>query len=168
MVAALAGGVVLASDVFHSGATVDRLLFGTLLGLGHGDLVFSAVAAALAIAATATVGRAWTAVGFDPDSAGSLGLPAARADLLLLGLVALAVAAAIPAVGALLVTSVFVVPAASARLLADSVRGMLVAAVAVALVQGAVGLYLAYWVDAPPGPAVAALGSGIYALLALR
>jgi manganese/iron transport system permease protein len=168
MVAALAGGVLLASDVFHSGAVVDRLLFGTLLGLGHGDLVFSAIAAALAVAATATLGRAWTAVGFDPDSAGALGLPAARADLLLLGLVALAVAAAIPAVGALLVTSVFVVPAASARLLADSVRGMLVAAVAVALVQGALGLYLAYWVDAPPGPAVAALGSGIYALLALQ
>jgi ABC-type Mn2+/Zn2+ transport system permease subunit len=153
--------------VFHSGAAVDRLLFGTLLGLGHGDLAFSAAAAGLALAGTATLGRAWTAIGFDPDSSTSLGLPAARADLLLLGLVAVAVVAAIPAVGALLVTSVFVVPAASARLLADSVRGMLLAAVAVALAQGAVGLYLAYWLDAPPGPAVATLGAGAYALLAL-
>jgi ABC-type Mn2+/Zn2+ transport system permease subunit len=167
LVAALATGVVLASDVFHSGAAVDRLLFGTLLGLGHGDLAFSAAAAGLALAGTATLGRAWTAIGFDPDSSTSLGLPAARADLLLLGLVAVAVVAAIPAVGALLVTSVFVVPAASARLLADSVRGMLLAAVAVALAQGAVGLYLAYWLDAPPGPAVATLGAGAYALLAL-
>ena len=33
LVAALALGVVLASDVFESGAAVDRLLFGTLLGL---------------------------------------------------------------------------------------------------------------------------------------
>jgi ABC-type Mn2+/Zn2+ transport system permease subunit len=167
LVAALATGVVLASDVFHSGAAVDRLLFGTLLGLGHGDLAFSAGAAVLALAATATLGRAWTAIGFDPDSSRSLGLPAARADVLLLGLVAVAVVAAIPAVGALLVTSVFVVPAACARLLAGSVRGMLAAAVAVALAQGAVGLYLAYWLDAPPGPAVATLGAGGYALLAL-
>ena len=33
LVAALAVGVILASDVFESGAAVDRLLFGTLLGL---------------------------------------------------------------------------------------------------------------------------------------
>ncbi|MET0836737.1 MAG: metal ABC transporter permease, partial [Thermoleophilaceae bacterium] len=37
LVAALAGGVVLASDVFESGAEVDRLLFGTLLGLDAAD-----------------------------------------------------------------------------------------------------------------------------------
>ena len=36
LVAALAAGVVLASDVFESGAAVDRLLFGTLLGLDDG------------------------------------------------------------------------------------------------------------------------------------
>ena len=33
LVAALAGGIVLASDVYESGAGVDRLLFGTLIGL---------------------------------------------------------------------------------------------------------------------------------------
>ncbi len=167
LVAALATGVILASDVFHSGAAVDRLLFGTLLGLGHGDLVFSAAVAVLALVAAATVGRAWTAIGFDPDSATSLGLPAARADLLLLGLVAVAVVAAVPAVGALLVTSVFVVPAACARLLAGSVRAMLAWAVGLAIAQGALGLYLAYWLDAPPGPAVATLGAGAYGLLAI-
>ena len=167
LVAALAGGVVLASDVSHSGAAVDQLLFGTLLGLGHGDLALSAAAAVVAVAATATVGRAWTAIGFDPDSARAQGLPVDRADLLLLGLVAAAVVAALPAVGALLVTSVFVVPAACARLLTGSVRSMLPCAVAVALVQGALGLYLAYWLDTPPGPAVATLGAVSYALLAL-
>jgi ABC-type Mn2+/Zn2+ transport system permease subunit len=167
LVAALGAGVVLASDVFHSGAAVDRLLFGTLLGLGDEDLAFSAAVALLALAASASLGRAWTAIGFDQDAAASLGLPAARADLLLLGLVAVAVVAAVPAVGALLVTSVLVVPAACARLVAGSVKAMLAWAIALAGVQGAVGLYLAYWVDAPPGPAVATLGAGLYALLAI-
>ncbi|HEY1357362.1 MAG TPA: metal ABC transporter permease [Thermoleophilaceae bacterium] len=167
LVAALAGGVVLASDVFHSGGAVDQLLFGTLLGLGHGDLAASAAAAALAIAATLTLGRAWVAIGFDPDSAASLGLPKGRADLLLLAIVAAAVVAALPAVGALLVTSVFVVPAACARLMTGSVRSMLPCAVAIAVVQSAVGLYLAYWLDTPPGPAIATLGAGTYGVLAL-
>src|ERR687883_667419 len=52
LVAALALGVVLASDVFESGARVDSLLFGTLLGLDDGDVIAAAAAAAVAIAAT--------------------------------------------------------------------------------------------------------------------
>src|ERR671915_1356010 len=47
LVGALAAGVLLASDVFESGAAVDRLLFGSLLGLDAGDLAFSAGAALL-------------------------------------------------------------------------------------------------------------------------
>src|SRR5215212_8087106 len=36
LAAALAAGVVLASDVFHSGARVDNLLFGSLLAIAPG------------------------------------------------------------------------------------------------------------------------------------
>jgi manganese/iron transport system permease protein len=159
LVAALAGGVILASDVFESGAVVDRLLFGTLLGLTAADLELSALVAAIAIVAAIGLGRTWSAVGFDPDGARALGLPVARADLLLLCLVAVAAVAAIPAVGALLVTAVYVLPAAAARLLTASIRGLIACACALALAEGIVGLYAAYWLDVPPGPPVAVLGS---------
>ena len=42
LVGALALGVVLASDVFESGAGVDRLLFGSLIGLSDRDLWLTA------------------------------------------------------------------------------------------------------------------------------
>jgi ABC-type Mn2+/Zn2+ transport system permease subunit len=167
LVAALAGGVVLASDVFESGAAVDRLLFGTLLGLGPGDLVLAAVTAALAALASATLGRTWSAIAFDPDSAPALGLPSGKADLLLLCLVAVAAVAAIPAVGALLVAAVYVLPGAAARLLARSVPGLLAWSVALAVAEGLTGLYVAYWLDLPPGPPVAVLGAAVYAALAI-
>ena len=166
LVAALAGGVVLASDVFHSGATVDRLLFGTVLAVGADDIGFAAGAAACACAGAALLGRAWSAAGFDPVAAPTLGIPA-RADLALLVLIAVAAVAAIPAVGALLLTSMLVVPAATARLLTDDVPGLVRLAVAIAAVQAVAGLYLAYALDVPPGPAVAVLGSAAYALVAL-
>lgn len=167
LVAALAVGVVLASDVFESGAGVDRLLFGTLLGLDGSDLALSAACACVAFAATVALGRTWTAIGFDPDAAPTLGLRSARADLALLALVALTAVAAIPAVGALLVGAVFVLPAAGARLLARSVPGLLAWAVGLALGEAATGLYLAYWLDAPPGPPIAVLGAAVYGALAL-
>ena len=166
LVAALAVGVILASDVFESGAAVDRLLFGTILGLDTVDLALSAAAAALAAAGALALGHTWAAVAFDPDGAGALGVPAALADFLLLALVSVAAVAAIPAVGALLVTAIYVLPAASARLLTGSVSGLIALALALALAEGVVGLYLAYWLDVPPGPPVAVLGATTYALLA--
>jgi ABC-type Mn2+/Zn2+ transport system permease subunit len=167
LVAALAGGVVLASDVFESGAAVDRLLFGTLLGLGPADLAVSAAAAVLAALASVLLGPTWSAIGFDPDSAPALGIPARAADLLLLALVAAAAVAAIPAVGALLVAAVYVLPGAAARLVSRTVPALIAWSVALALVEGLTGLYVAYWLDLPPGPPVAVIGALAYAVLAL-
>ena len=159
LVAALAVGVILASDVFESGAAVDRLLFGTLLGLGPADLAVSGAVAAAATVAAVLLGRTWSAVGFDPEGSGALGVPADRADLLLLAVVGVAAVAAIPAVGALLVTGIYVLPAAAARMLTGSIRGLIASALALALAEGVIGLYLAYWLDVPPGPPIAALGA---------
>jgi ABC-type Mn2+/Zn2+ transport system permease subunit len=165
LVAALATGVILASDVFESGAAVDRLLFGTLLGLGTPELAVSAAVAALATAAALALGRTWSAVGFDPEGARALGLPADRADMLLLGLVAIAAVAAIPAVGALLVTAIYVLPAAAARMLTRTIRGLVACGLVLALAEGIAGLYLAYWLDVPPGPPVAVLGATVCLVL---
>src|SRR3954468_5955203 len=166
LVAALALGVILASDVFESGARVDRLLFGTLLGLDSGALVAAAVGAALALVATLLLGPAWLASGFDREGAGTLGAPVGSADALLLGLVAVAVVTALPAVGALLTTALFIVPAATTRLVARSVPELLIGSVALAAAEGVLGVYLALWADAPPGPAIAVLGAAVYALVA--
>lgn len=167
LVVALAIGVVLASDVFDSGAAVDRLLFGTAIGLGGEDLAVAAGAAVLAALATLLLGRAWTAAAFDRPGAEAIGLPARTADLALLGLIAVAAVAALPAVGALLVASLFVVPAACARLLARTIPQLLALSVGVALLQGAAGLYVSLWLDVAPGPAVAVTGATLYACVAL-
>lgn len=166
LVFALALGVVLASDVFESGSAVDRLLFGSVLALDTGDLGLAGGAALLAAMGALLLGRAWAAAGFDPGGARSLGLPVRSADLLLLLLVALTVVAALPAVGALLVTSVFVVPAASARLLTERIGPMLRASVALAATQGVLGVYASLWLDVPPGPVVAVVGAAMFASVA--
>jgi manganese/iron transport system permease protein len=167
LVAALALGVILASDVFQSGARVDRLLFGTLLGLDGGDVAAAAAGAALALVASLLLGPAWLASGFDREGARTLGAPIGLADALLLGLVAVAVVTALPAVGALLTTALFIVPAATVRLVARSVPELLAGSVALAAAEGVAGVYIALWANAPPGPAIAVLGAALYAVVAL-
>lgn len=166
LAAALALGAVLSSDVYPSGTGVDRLLFGTLLGLSDGDLLLAGAVAAAALLASATLARTWLASGFDPAAAPALGVRTARGDWLLLALLAATVVAALPAVGALLVSTLLVVPAATARLLTGSLAAQLAAAVALAVVEGLGGLLLAYHGDLPPGPAIAVIGGGLFAFVA--
>src|SRR3954454_5313312 len=73
LVGALALGVILASDVFHSGANVETLLFGSLLLIGDRELVLAAIFSVLALVLTALLGRRWLATGFDPDAARAIG-----------------------------------------------------------------------------------------------
>jgi ABC-type Mn2+/Zn2+ transport system permease subunit len=164
---ALALGAVLASDVYHSGAGVDRLLFGTLLGIGDGDLWLAAVVALAALTATAALARTWLATGFDPAGAPALGIPAQRGDWILLALLAATVVAVLPAVGALLVSTLLVVPAATARLLTGSLRALLATSVLLAALEGCTGLLLAYHLDLPPGPAIAIVGGASFAVAAV-
>src|SRR5436305_3140885 len=74
LVAALAAGVILASDVFHSGSQVESLLFGSLLLVDGSDQVVAAIAAVLAIAASWALGPRWLATGFDAPAARSIGV----------------------------------------------------------------------------------------------
>jgi zinc/manganese transport system substrate-binding protein len=168
LVAALAGGVVLASDVFHSGGEVDSLLFGSLLLTGTRDLVLAAAASAAAIAATLTLGPRWLARGFDPAAARAMGLRSQLPDAALLVLVAFAVVASLTAIGALLATSLFVVPAATVRLWAQRLSLWQLGSVALAAAQGIAGLWLSVELNTPPGPTVAVMGGGLFALSLLR
>src|SRR5919198_2879409 len=167
LVGALALGVVLASDVFHSGANVETLLFGSLLLVGPRDVRLAAVAALLALALTATLGRRWLAIGFERQTARSLGVRAAVYDTVLLGAVAFAVVAALSAVGALLAAALYVVPAATTRLWFRRLPAWQAASVPLAAIEGVVGLWLSVELNAPPGPAIAVLAGAVFAAAVL-
>ena len=163
---ALALGVVLASDVFETGAGVDRLLFGSLIGLSDRDLWLTAGVLVGAAALELGLRRSWLAEGFDPATARALGTRPRFADALLLVAVAAAAVVALDAVGALLVTAVLVIPAATVRLVAPSVGALQAGTAALAAVEGVAGLWLAYELNVGPGPATAVLGGGVFALVA--
>jgi ABC-type Zn uptake system ZnuABC Zn-binding protein ZnuA/ABC-type Mn2+/Zn2+ transport system permease subunit len=167
LVGALTLGVILASDVFRSGAHVETLLFGSLLLVGTRELVTAAVASVLAVAATAVVGRRWLATGFDPGSARALGARSVLTDALLLVLISVSVVAYLAALGALLVAALLVVPAATARLWTRTLRPWQLASIALAAVEGVAGLWISVEANVPPGAAIAVLAGAGFAVAAL-
>jgi ABC-type Zn uptake system ZnuABC Zn-binding protein ZnuA len=168
LVAALALGVILASDVFHSGSNIETLLFGSLLLVDSGDVAFAAATAVVVVLGAAVLEQRWLAAGFDPSAARALGARSALPDTILLALVALVAVAALSTLGALLATALLVVPAATTRLLCTRLRSWQLATVALVAVEGVAGLWLSVEVNAPPGPAIAVLAGGVFLLVALR
>jgi ABC-type Mn2+/Zn2+ transport system permease subunit len=167
LVAALAAGVILASDVFHSQGSVERLLFGSLLLIDATDQAVAAVVGVAVLLTGAVLGRRWLASGFDRESARALGARSPLPDLLLLVLVAASAVAALDAIGALLSTALLVVPAATTRLLIDRLRTWQLATVVLVIVEGIVGLWLSVETNAPPGATIAVVGGVTFALVAL-
>ncbi len=167
LVGALAAGVILASDVFHSQGSVERLLFGSLLLIDGTDQVVAGAVGIAVLLTGAALGRRWLAAGFDRDSAQALGARSPLPDLLLLALVAASAVAALDAIGALLSTALLVVPAATTRLLVDRLRTWQLATIALVIVEGIVGLWLSVQTNAPPGATIAVVGGVVFAAVAL-
>ncbi len=163
LVGCLAAGVILASDVFHSGSNVEQLLFGSLLLVDGADIRLAIVATVVVLSASLILGRRWLAAGFD-----ELGDPAASGDavwleLLLLALIALATTAALTIIGALLVAAIFVAPAATVRLFANRMATWQIGSVLLAAAEGTVGLWLSVKTNAPPGATIATLSGAVFA-----
>jgi ABC-type Zn uptake system ZnuABC Zn-binding protein ZnuA/ABC-type Mn2+/Zn2+ transport system permease subunit len=166
LVGCLAGGVVLASDVFGSGSNIETLLFGSLLLVDAGDLALAGGAAAATLLASALIGQHWLRIGFDPTLTDPDGPSPHLFDAVLLGLVALASTAALTVVGALLVTALFLVPAVTARLLTDRLAIWQLLSVGLVALEGTVGLWLSVKTNAPPGATIACVAGAAFILVA--
>jgi ABC-type Zn uptake system ZnuABC Zn-binding protein ZnuA/ABC-type Mn2+/Zn2+ transport system permease subunit len=166
LVGCLAGGVILASDVFGSGSNIETLLFGSLLLVDGGDLALASGAAAAALLASALIGQHWLRIGFDPTLADPDGPRPQIFDAVLLGLVTFASTAALTVVGALLVTALFLVPAVTARLLTDRLLSWQLLSVSLVALEGTVGLWLSVKTNAPPGATIACVAGATFIIVA--
>jgi ABC-type Zn uptake system ZnuABC Zn-binding protein ZnuA/ABC-type Mn2+/Zn2+ transport system permease subunit len=167
LVGCLAAGVILASDVYHSGSNVEQLLFGSLLLVDGADIRLAAAATAAVLISSLLLGRRWLAAGFDELGDPASGRDARWLDVTLLALIALATTAALTIIGALLVAALFVAPAATVRLFANRMTSWQIWSVVLAAGEGTAGLWLSVKTNAPPGATIATLSGAVFGLAAL-
>jgi manganese/zinc/iron transport system permease protein len=102
---------------------------------------------------------------FDPALATAMGVNATLVHYLLMGMVAGVTVAAFEAVGSILVIAMLIVPAATAQLLTDRMRPMIVCASAVGALSAIFGYITAVWLDTSIAGMMAVL-AGIQFVLA--
>lgn len=127
---------------------LDHILFGNLLGITPAQFRQTAILSTVVLAVVLALRRTLLLASFDPAQARATGFRVRALDTVLLSLLALAIVAALQAVGVILVVAMLITPGATAFLLARRFDTMLAVAVAVAVFSTLAGVYISFFADA--------------------
>lgn len=126
-----------------------NVLFGSILGLQAQQAKTLALIGMGAIGAILTIARPLLFASIDPDVATARGIPTRGLGIVFLLLVAVSVAAAVPAVGALLNSALIVTPAAIAQRLVSRPFVALLLSATIALLFTWAGLTIGFYAPYP-------------------
>jgi manganese/iron transport system permease protein len=101
---------------------------------------------------------------FDPAGFRAAGYREWPIELLVLALIAASVVSSLPAVGAILAIALIAAPAAAARLVVRSYRGVLLVAPLIGAASGVVGVLVSRGFAVAAGPSIALAATAFFAL----
>jgi len=101
---------------------------------------------------------------FDPAYAATIGISVGLWHYLLMGAVSMTTVAAFESVGAILVVALFVVPSATAYLLTDKLKHMLIITIILSLIISVSGYYLAVALDGSIAGAIVTVAGVLFAV----
>jgi zinc/manganese transport system permease protein len=164
LVTLLGLGALFLSMTSEYSQQVYALLFGEVLGVSAGDVTPIAAISAVSIAIIAVLFRPLLLSSVSPELGEARGVSRHRMEVWFLTILALATAMALPVVGALLVFSLMVGPAAAARSVTDRPFLAMLLSVSFALVTVWASIALSYVTNWPVGFFVGGLGAMAYGL----
>ena len=159
----------LVAIAFAGSLRVDLMgyLFGDMLAVDWTDLAMIYGAGAGAMAALGLLWRPLLAITVHEELARVEGVPAMRTQIAFMVLIAIVIALAMKVVGILLVTSLLIIPAATARRFASSPEAMAFLASGLGALGVASGLAGSLFWDLPSGPAIVAAAALLFGLSSL-
>ncbi|MHA7209127.1 zinc ABC transporter permease AztB [Arthrobacter sp. MDT1-65] len=160
----LAAGVAVISHSRSFATDATAVLFGDVLAIGPGDLWLLAGALLLTVLVAAAFHRAFTALAFDRRIAQVLGLRPRLAQVLLVGLVTLAVVVSYQAVGALLVLGLLLAPAVAAAPWTTRIPHTMCLAALIGAASVLLGLLASWHVGTAAGASIALAAIGCAAV----
>ena len=136
-------------------AGIDKFLFGQAAALTHEMVSTMTVIGAGALLIVLLLFKEFKVLAFDPEFAGTIGLPVPALGALLTGLLVVAIVIGLNTVGVILMSAMLIAPASAARQWTHSLSRMVLYS---ALIGSASGLAGAVWSmvvdDIPTGPAI--------------
>ena len=162
--AGLALGLVALS--FAEGPRIDLMatLFGDVLAVSGADLVWIGGGGVATLAALGVLWRPLLAVTLNEELARAEGVPVVAVQLGFMLTLAVTIAIAMKVVGVLLIVSLLIIPAATARPFARTPEQMALGAAAVGALSAIGGLFASLAWDTPAGPSIVVVATALFAL----
>jgi zinc transport system permease protein len=160
--AALAVGAMLSS-----GEDLIDALFGEPGTLTWPEVAFGLVATAGVVYFVLHYKHSLVVALVSPDMARTVGIDVKRLNLIYLEVFALTVALGIRYLGVLLMGSLIIIPAATAKLLSRDLTTMLAIAVGAAVSVTVLGSLVAVWMARPTGPVIVTLAAFVFLVAVL-
>ncbi len=162
--AGLALGLVVLS--FFETLRVDLMgyLFGDILAVSRGDLLWIYGGGALALGVLAVIWRGLLTATLHEELAQAEGLPVVQLRLALMLTIAIVIAIAMKIVGILLIISMLIIPAATARCFARTPEQMAVVSAVAGILAVGLGLWASLQADSPAGPSIVVAATILFSL----
>lgn len=160
-------GVIVLSAMPGFAGDLNSLLLGSVMAIQPQEIYLIACAAAVILLVMLAFFPRFVMVSFDPVGAEAAGFPVTLVQSILLVNVAAAIVISIQAVGVVLVVSLLITPAAAGSLLTKRIVPLMATAAAIGLFSAVTGLYISYYLGAPPGATVVVVATSVFALILL-
>ena len=163
---ALSLGMVTIS-VMEQRIDLHSILFGDILTVTRPELWWIYIGGAIVIIMLLMNWSSLVLMTLQEDLAQAEGIRVFLCNLLLMFLMTLVVAVSIRSVGILLISSLLIIPAATARQLARSPEGMAIIASFIGVTSVGLGIYFSFALDTPSGPTIVASAASLFTLLTI-
>ncbi|MCA8864701.1 MULTISPECIES: metal ABC transporter permease [unclassified Halomonas] len=147
---AFALGIVIISKIASS-THLMHILFGNVLGVKQSALLLTLVASVIALLVVWLAYRPLLLYAFDPLQAQALGFNTSVIHYGLILLLTLTIVASLETVGIILVVAMLITPGATAHLLTDRFKTMMLISVGVGVSSAVIGLWLSVALDVASG-----------------
>lgn len=153
------GLAALLSDFSPGGNSFDAYLFGSIASVSKLDVVIVLITFILVVAISLIYYFGLLSIAIDPQLAKMSGVNVARINSIFTLLSALTIALSAKIIGALMVTSLIVLPVASSLLISKSYKATFLNTLVLGLIYTLSGVILSYYFDLKPGGAIVVIAS---------
>lgn len=161
-------GLVAVSFLDNVRVDLMSYLFGDLLAVSPSDLLFIYLGGAVLMGLVMYFWRALLSTSISEELASVEGINVPFMRVVLMLLVGLVIAVGMKFVGALIITSLLIIPAATARRFAKTPEQMAIGASCLGIVSVLSGLSLSWYYDTPAGPSVVISAAALFLLSQLK
>ncbi|HHL18570.1 MAG TPA: hypothetical protein ENJ33_02420 [Thiothrix sp.] len=152
---------------FIEGVQIDlnAWLFGDILAVSYTDLVFLLLATVVVCGILGVIWQPLLSLTVDEDLACVEGVKVTQVGLLYTALIALTVAVTMKVIGALLISSMLIIPAAAARRLVTTPERMALMAIVIGIMAVLGGMLLSWFWDTPAGPSIVMVATTLFIVI---